>query len=101
MPICWHWSHMQELPGFDLIYKSSFDQRAIPWFLFWKLQMFLKQIQVLLVDIAIGYFYAKENIFQSGSLILRILLLKQNTFSVSVNSFTNQKNAKLVGLDHI
>jgi hypothetical protein len=48
-----------------------------------KTTIFLKQIQVLLVDIAIGYFCAKENIFQIGSLILTILLLKQNTFSVS------------------
>jgi hypothetical protein len=44
--------------------------------------MVLKQIQVLLVDMSIGQFCAKGNIFQSCRLILRILLLKQYTFSV-------------------
>jgi hypothetical protein len=38
---------------------------------------------VLLVGIILGYFCAKGNIFMCGSLPLRMLLLKQNTFSVS------------------
>jgi hypothetical protein len=45
--------------------------------------MLLKQTQVLLVDVMLRHVCAKGNIFRSGSLILGILLLKQNTFSVT------------------
>jgi hypothetical protein len=44
--------------------------------------MILEQTQGLLVYVMLGYFCAKGNIFQSGSLIMRILLLKHHAFSV-------------------
>jgi hypothetical protein len=60
---------MQKLPVIELAYKTSSVQGATKGILNGKLLMILKQIQVLPVDIVVGYFCAKGFIFQRSSLI--------------------------------
>jgi hypothetical protein len=73
IPLFWHGSHMQELPGSCLVSKSNSVQRAILCFLIRKIKIFLGKIQVLLVDIMVGYNQVRGNIFVSKTLFLEIL----------------------------